>query len=177
MHRFSGDNFKICVYAGFMSARYSIPYLDEVRHTPHICLAEGLRSANRAITKRYSEYMLGLDISPAQASLLMRLYYLRKTTMLELAKHMETDRTTITRNVELLARDGLVTVTPGEDRRSKIVALTDEGFKKLEETVPKWRQAQNELQDDLGSQLWDSLLKETRILTELGGFAHDRQTR
>ena len=160
-----------------MLGRFSIPYLDEVRHTPHICLAECLRSANRAITKRYSEYILDLGISPAQASLLMRLYYLRETTMLELAKHMETDRTTITRNVELLAREGLVAVIPGKDRRSKIVTLTEDGFKKLEAAVPKWRQAQDELHDVLGSQLWDSLLKETRVLTELSGFAHDRLTR
>ena len=160
-----------------MSGHRTIPYLDEMRHTPHICLAEGLRSANRAITKRYTEYMAGTDIGPAQASLLMRLYYLRSATMLELARHMETDRTTITRNVDLLARDGFVQIVPGDDRRSKIVSLTEKGFARLEETLPKWRAAQADLKDLLGDDLWDRLLKETRILAELGGMAHSRQVR
>ena len=159
-----------------MSKRHSIPYLEEMRYTPHICLAEGLRSANRAITKRYTEYMADADVSPAQVSLLMRLYYLREVTMLELAKHMETDRTTITRNLEPLVRVGYVEVATGEDRRSKLVSLTEKGYDQLELTVPKWHQAQENLRGLLGPELWDRLLQETRILTELGGMAHDRKT-
>jgi DNA-binding MarR family transcriptional regulator len=66
---------------------------------------------------------------------------------------------------------------PGKDRRTKNVMLTEKGFERLEETLPKWRQAQEDLRNILGSDLWDRLLKETRILTELGGTAHNRQTR
>lgn len=166
----------MCIYDS-VPLNHSIPFLEEMRHTPHVCLAEGLRSANRAITKRYSEYMADSGVSPAQASLLMRIYYLRNATILELAKHMETDRTTITRNVELLARDGLVNIAPGRDRRSKVVSLSEEGFERLEKTMPKWRQAQDDLLEILGRDLWDRLLQETRMLAGLGGSAHDRQTR
>lgn len=151
-----------------MKAARPIPYLEEVRHTPHICLAEGIRSANRAINKVYADHIAGSDVGVAQISLLMRLYYLGEVPMVQLAKHMETDRTTMARNIDILERDGFVEVVEGKDRRSRLVRMTEKGHHGLEDVLPKWRRAQDELRGVLGDELWDSLLKQTRILAELG---------
>ncbi|MEC3909226.1 MarR family winged helix-turn-helix transcriptional regulator [Sphingobium sp. CR2-8] len=160
-----------------METKRLIPYLEEVRYQPHICLAEGVRSANRALSKIYGEYLDGCQVSAAQASILMRLYYLRETTMLQLAKHMETDRTTMARNVDLMQRLGFVEVIEGKDRRSRIVRMTDAGFAALQEALPKWLEAQAALRTVLGDAMWTNILAETRILASLGGQDCDRSAR
>ncbi|KEQ51974.1 MarR family winged helix-turn-helix transcriptional regulator [Sphingobium chlorophenolicum] len=157
-----------------MSAFGPIAFLEEVRNTPHICLAEGLRAANRAIMKHYVDGMAGSPVNPVQMSLLMRVYYLRNATMQTLARHMETDRTTTTRNVEILVRDGFLDVSEGADKRQRLVRLTKRGHEALEEAIPKWRKAQESLKESLGDELWDNILRDTRLLIELGGIACDR---
>ncbi|AEG51066.1 regulatory protein MarR [Sphingobium chlorophenolicum L-1] len=157
-----------------MSALKPIAFLEEVRNTPHICLAEGLRSANRAIMKRYVDNMAGSPVNPVQMSLLMRVYYLRNATMQTLAQHLETDRTTTTRNVDILVRDGFLEITEGADKRQRLVRLTKRGHEALEESIPKWRKAQDELRSALGDEPWTNILRDTRLLIELGGIACDR---
>lgn len=160
-----------------MSKRAVIPYLEEVRHTPHICLAEALRAANRAINKRYAEFLADLNISSAQVSLLMRLYYLREAELTQLARHMETDRTTIARNVDLLVNSGHVEIIPGKDRRSKLARLTPAGFALLERAVPKWQAAQTAVQEELGTELWGRALGDLRSVVKVGGMEFDRRAR
>lgn len=147
-----------------MGKRRAIPYLEEVRHSPHICLAEGVRSANRAVSRWYADYLEDSPLSVAQASLLMRLYYLREPTIMKLAQHLEADRTTLSRNVDLLQKGGFVEIVPGEDRRSRIVRMTDAGWAALEEVLPKWRAAQDALRERLGDADWVRLLADTRLL-------------
>ncbi|WP_254302516.1 MarR family winged helix-turn-helix transcriptional regulator [Sphingobium chlorophenolicum] len=124
--------------------------------------------------KHYVEGMAGSPVNPVQMSLLMRVYYLRDATMQTLARHMETDRTTTTRNVEILVRDGFLDVSEGADKRQRLVRLTKRGHEALEEAIPKWRKAQETLKDSLGTELWDNILRDTRLLIELGGIACDR---
>ena len=55
--------------------RYHLPYLEEVRSQRHVCFAEQLRSANRAVSKLYTQHLGDSDIGITQLSLLIRLYY------------------------------------------------------------------------------------------------------
>lgn len=149
-----------------MDREKTINYLEEFRYRRHICLAERLRTANRAVTKFYSQRMVGCEISATQFSLLMRLYYLREPTMLELAKRMETDRTTLTRNVTVLEKGGFVDVFEGKDRRSRIIQMTEKGFDALSDALPRWIEAQAEMRKLIGNNVWDSLIEETSLLTK-----------
>lgn len=149
-----------------------IPYLEEVRRTRHICLAECLRAANRAVSKYYAEHMANCEVGGAQFSLLTALYYLREPTMQALAKHMETDRTTMARNVDLLEKNGFVEVSEGKDRRSRLIRLTDKGFEALRNTLPKWLEAQEQMRLLIGDQLWRSLISDTRILASICASSH-----
>ncbi|WP_254302557.1 MarR family winged helix-turn-helix transcriptional regulator [Sphingobium chlorophenolicum] len=124
--------------------------------------------------KRYVDNMAGSPVNPVQMSLLMRVYYLRNATMQTLAQHLETDRTTTTRNVDILVRDGFLEITEGADKRQRLVRLTKRGHEALEESIPKWRKAQDELRSALGDEPWTNILRDTRLLIELGGIACDR---
>ncbi|MFB9075188.1 MarR family winged helix-turn-helix transcriptional regulator [Citricoccus parietis] len=102
--------------------------------------------------KHYVDSMAGSPVNPVQMSLLMRVYYLRNATMQTLAQHMETDRTTTTRNVDVLVRDGFLEIAEGKDRRQRLVRLTERGHEALEVSIPKWRKAQDELKNALGDE-------------------------
>lgn len=69
------------------------------------------------------------------------------------------DQTTATRNIELLERQGYVSLTPHpDDARKKQVGLTTEGRAKLEEAIPLWKEAQLRIRASLGKENMDSLL-------------------
>lgn len=147
--------------------RYHLPYLEDVRAQRHVCFAEQLRSANRAITKLYTEHLGDADIGIAQLSLLIRLYYFGEITLSRLAQNLETDRTTLTRNVQILERSGHLEIVGGEDRRQRKLRLTDRGFESLKTTIPRWLKAQEALRQRLGDPLWDELFQGLRLLARL----------
>jgi len=78
----------------------------------------------------------------------------------ELSKAMEIERTTLTRNLKLLERDGLLKVGPGADGRSKTVVLTAKGKRRLDAALPLWRQAHERMLREFGANRWKSLHKE-----------------
>ena len=57
----------------------------------------------------------------------------------ELAAKQEMAGTTLSRTLKPLTRDGLVRIVPGEDRRTRYVAITEVGEAALEEARPLWR--------------------------------------
>ena len=148
--------------------RYHLPYLEEVRSQRHVCFAEQLRSANRAVSKLYTQHLGDSDIGITQLSLLIRLYYFGEITMSKLAQQLETDRTTLARNVQLLERSGHLSIVRADDRRSRQVRLTDKGFESLQLTIPRWLDAQNDLHSRLGHGPWDALFAGLRGLVTLG---------
>ena len=147
--------------------RYHLPFLEDVRTQRHVCFAEQLRSANRAITKLYTEHLGDADVGIAQLSLLIRLYYFGEITLSRLAQNLETDRTPLTRNVQILERSGHLEIGGGEDRRQRKVRLTDRGFESLKTTIPRWLKAQEALRQQLGDPLWDELFQGMRRLARL----------
>lgn len=149
------------------SKRYHLPFLEDVRTQRHVCFAEQLRSANRAITKLYTEHLGDSDIGIAQLSLLIRLYYFGEITLSRLAQNLETDRTTLTRNAQILERSGHLEIVGAEDLRKRLVRLTDKGFASLKTTIPRWLKAQEELRQRLGDARWDELFQGMRLLAKL----------
>lgn len=147
--------------------RYRLPFLEEVRTERRVCFAEQLRAANRAINKLYTEHLGDCDIGIAQLSLLIRLYYFGEITLSRLAQNLETDRTTLTRNVQLLERSGHVQVVGGEDRRQRKIRLTDQGFASLKTAMPRWQKAQADLHRRLGDPSWQALFTGLRTLAML----------
>lgn len=148
--------------------RYHLPYLEEVRAHRHVCFAEQLRSANRAVTKLYTQHLGDADIGIAQLSLLIRLYYFGEISMSKLAQQLETDRTTLARNVQLLARSGHLSIVKADDRRTRMVRLTDTGFESLQRAIPRWIEAQSDLHARLGQGPWEALFAGLRGLVQLG---------
>ena len=60
------------------------------------------------------------------------------------------DRTTLTRNLRPLDKQGLVAVSPGRDRRTRQVRLTARGRTRITQAFPLWQRAQARMTRGLG---------------------------
>src|SRR5260370_34316343 len=67
---------------------------------------------------------------------------------------MVMERTSITRALAALERDGLIHSRAGADKRIRIVSVTNKGRKLVEDAEPKWRQAQEALIKTIGEDRW-----------------------
>src|SRR5260221_5650255 len=66
-----------------------------------------------------------------------------------LANLMVMDRTTLTRDLGLLSKQGWARIEVGEDHRLRVVTLTEEGQRVLAQALPLWQQAQSLMLDRL----------------------------
>jgi DNA-binding MarR family transcriptional regulator len=127
------------------------------------CLCNALRQADRAVSRLYDEELRGLGLRTTQYSLLRYLKAAGEVRQRDLDGLTSLDETTLTRNLRPLIDAGWVAVRPGEDRREKLVRLTDVGGAKLREARPAWERAQQRLPEETWSSLMDALPELTRL--------------
>jgi DNA-binding MarR family transcriptional regulator len=121
--------------------RRELAKLDECRDC--VCLA--VRTAARRITQGYDTALAGTGLRVTQFSLLVMAHHLGAPSMKRLAQLLHSDPTTITRNVQGLAKRRLLTLSPGSDLRERKVRLTKKGETILLRALPNWRAAQSDV--------------------------------
>ncbi|MCG8693828.1 MAG: MarR family transcriptional regulator [Minwuiales bacterium] len=121
------------------------------------CMCFNLRKASRAVTQVYDEFLRSGGLRTTQFSLLAMLVGKGPMPIRTLADYMVMDRTTLTRNLKLVEREGLVTVRAGEDRRTRIVEITEKGRNAIRHALPFWQEAQDFMVRELGSKTWAAL--------------------
>ncbi len=133
--------------------------LKQCREIEQTCAVFNLRKASRVVTRLYEEIMKPSGILPTQFTLLVATRALGPVTITKMAELLVMDRTTLTRNLKPLEREGLLSVAPGkDDQRSREVCLTRKGQKKLEQALPLWKEAQRQMQQALGVSRLDRIL-------------------
>src|SRR6266496_5369761 len=103
--------------------RRELAKLDECREC--VCLA--VRTAARRITQGYDSALAGTGLRVTQFSLLVMVHHLGTPTMKTLARMLNSDPTTITRNVQGLNKRRGVTLSLGQELRERRVILTKRG--------------------------------------------------
>src|SRR5262249_29084873 len=131
------------------------------------CFCSALRQADRAISRLYDEELRGVGLRTTQYSLLQRLGRAGEVRQRDLGGLTSLDETTLTRNLRLLIDAGWVATRPGEDRREKLVSLSEAGAAKLREAAPAWERAQERLRSRLPKGTWASLVDLLPELTRL----------
>ncbi len=71
---------------------------------------------------------------------------------------MSIDRTTLTRNLQPLAREGLLRISARRGERASAVRLTPKGERALVAAVPLWEKAQRRFVERVGEERWPSML-------------------
>jgi DNA-binding MarR family transcriptional regulator len=116
------------------------------------CLGTKLRTASRVVTQRYDDAIAESGIRSTQFSVLIALAHAPFLPLSKIAEVLVLDRTTLTRNLSPLVREGLVEERSTDDKRVRAYALTAQGKKVLERALPGWRKVQAELKRALSAQ-------------------------
>ena len=116
------------------------------------CTCLNLRRITRKVTQRYDEWLAPSGLRATQFSLLGILHAPGEVSISGLAERMDIDRTTLTRNLQLLAEQGLVAIGTGSDPRSRTVSVTPKGRLIFQKALPLWRKAQDEVNAKLGDE-------------------------
>ena len=120
------------------------------------CACFNLRKTARAITQYYEKILAPSGLKATQLSLLAVLQASGPIAISQLAERLLMDRTTLTRNLKPLERDGLILTAPGADQRTRLVQLTAEGQQRLLAALPYWKEAHDSVKSRMG-QDWQSL--------------------
>ncbi len=104
------------------------------------CLAS--RKEAQRLTRFYDERLRGFGLTINQFSMLTVLILAGRLPVSALADQLGIDRTTMTRNLDVGERDGLVRTAAGEDRRTRMVEITPRGQELAQQALPAWREAQ-----------------------------------
>jgi len=115
-----------------------------------VCNCAAIRQAARRVTRLYDQSLAPSGLRITQYPILAWLATSGPMTMGLLADHMVMDRATLGHNLRPLEAQGLLTLTEGEDRRSRVVALTETGERKLRDARPAWRAAQRTFEAAFG---------------------------
>ncbi|MDM9653277.1 MarR family winged helix-turn-helix transcriptional regulator [Pseudomonas mendocina] len=119
---------------------------------PTSCLCTQLRRASRGVTRRYDDALAAVGLGAAQFSLLRHVQRLTQPSISVLADAMGLDRSTLGRNLRVLAEQGLVQLGEGRDLRAREVRLTEAGLQRIGQALPLWEQVQRELNARLGAE-------------------------
>lgn len=165
--RKSLDNLNLYVYTYFMSDSSSPLNYAIAGQVPATCMGLHIRRASRILTQAYDAALRPTGLAVSQFTLLVAIHLSEPVSITQLAEGLFSDQTTTTRNVKLLEKKGLVAISPGTDRRIKLVSLTPDGKALLDKALPLWEQVQAELKHQFGEQKWQVLLSLLSEVTTL----------
>jgi DNA-binding MarR family transcriptional regulator len=115
------------------------------------CTCLRLRRTARRVTQIYDQMLEPAGLTLAQFSLIAHLYAGEGLSVGDLAEALDTDPTTLTRNLKPLIERQLVSVRQAEDdRRRRAIVLTPAGRGLLPVAYPLWRKAQARMVGLLG---------------------------
>ncbi|TRW17447.1 MarR family winged helix-turn-helix transcriptional regulator [Glacieibacterium frigidum] len=127
-----------------LASRPDAPTIDD-------CIALKVRRLARKVTQIYDDALAPHGLTVGQLGILAGLRRSRGVGIAALAEQRSTDASTVSRLVRPLERAGLLSIEPDpEDRRAKLLRLTDAGAVRVRAAAPAWTAAQAQVGDLLG---------------------------
>ena len=123
------------------------------------CLNFQLRRTSRLLARYYDDALRPFGLRITQFNILAVLAQTGPITITALADFVGLERSALARNLKPIARKQFVTIVPGKDKRTRTVKLASAGRRKLEETLPRWDQAQTKLVEKVGRDDASALLR------------------
>jgi DNA-binding MarR family transcriptional regulator len=114
------------------------------------CNCLSLRQAARHITQAYDRHFAPFGLTFNQFSILTRITQEAKS-ITDVARELVMDRTTLTRNLQPLQREGWLAQHPDPaDGRSRLLSLTPVGTELMRRITPAWKAAQQQFETAFG---------------------------
>lgn len=127
------------------------------------CACAGLRKASRAVTQLFDAALAPCGLRATQFTVLNAVALSEGVSMSRLAERLVMDRTTLTRNLRPLEKEGLIRIERGADQRERLIRLTRRGRTTFERALPHWIEAQKTIVDGFGIRRWRALLGELEV--------------
>lgn len=118
------------------------------------CACHKVRMAARAVTRAYDDALRPAGLRATQFAVLVAVALDGAMSITALAKVMGMDRSTLTRNLGPLGKEGLIAVGLEGWHRSRTLEITKKGRSRLREAMPLWERAQKTLKENLGDANW-----------------------
>ncbi len=129
-----------------------------------VCACTRLRLIARKVTEQYEAALAPTGLTSPQFTLLVALELRGPVSLSDLARHFDTDRTTLYRNAKPLLKQKLIGEAPEPNGRTKAFELTERGRTVLIKALPLWRKAQRSLLDRVGQQHWQQMAPRLQAL-------------
>lgn len=130
-----------------------MPHEDEQKAARAIateCLALRVRRLDRLLSRIYDAALRPHGVTIAQLGLLTAVRLSGPVTPGRLGDILDLERSTVSRNVALLLRNGWVSAAIAPDGRSQLLSIARRGEGLLDAAIPAWRRAQREAEGLLG---------------------------
>ena len=114
------------------------------------CMCISLRKAANNISKLYDSELSVLNIKITQYSVLKNIQALGNPSVNELSKTLDLERTTVLRNLDKLKKMDLISYKKNDLYKVKVISLTVNGKKKLNEAKVIWEKTQQKFLNAFG---------------------------
>jgi DNA-binding MarR family transcriptional regulator len=129
------------------------------------CNCTALRKASRRISQLYDAVLAPSGLKTTQRAILAQIRRSEPTTVGNLAEALVMDAGALAHTLKPLERDGLVSIdVDREDRRNRVVKLTQAGRTRLAESNTLWENAQRGFEAAFGRVKSETLREATRLL-------------
>lgn len=131
------------------------------------CACFNVRRVSRQLAQLYDRALEPSGLKNTQFTVLAVASVAGPISITELSRLLDLDRTTLTRNLRIMEREGLVVVGSGKDARSKTITVSAAGMSRLQMATPLWRSAQAKILRRFGRDRWGSLRAELQDMLEM----------
>ena len=135
------------------------------------CLAGRIRLLNRSVTGLYDHALRGVGVTAGQLTTLSFIHELGPLAPGELAPRLMMDKSTLSRNLSRMERNGWITIEPGEAGRTQALRITRKGRSVVARALPRWREAQAEARELLGEGGAEAVVGAFEAVRAGGGMA------
>ena len=121
------------------------------------CVCSRTRMLDRVLSRLFDDSLAPLGIRASQLTVLALIGAMEGLRAADVAKHLEMDKSTVSRSLALLRARGWVEESGGSPRKSRRLGVTALGRALLRETLPAWRSAAGKAREVLGDESVDAL--------------------
>ena len=122
------------------------------------CLCATVRRTGRLLTRQYEDALRPAGVTVSQFELMNTVRAMEPVDQSRLAKQLESDQTTLSRNIKLLLELGWISAASEQDGRRRSYRLSEDGLKTLREAARHWQRVHDRMEAKLGlSELWPIL--------------------
>jgi DNA-binding MarR family transcriptional regulator len=130
------------------------------------CASLNFRRTSRIVTRMYDTAMQESGVRSTQFAILVGIAKLQPVAMGNLAKVLMLDRSTLTRSLRLLEKEGMIEISTRAAMRQRFLKLTHSGQKALQRSLPLWRAVHARFVAAVGADYWLKLRNELESIAK-----------